>query len=104
VKYSRAWWAKQCAVKLIYGDWAEAYECLLDMLHAMKANNSGMHFEYVSKPDIMGSEGRQYFLYRKSMDEYSLVLVLKRMSKKLNSVTKKLFGGKTRAGTADTLF
>jgi hypothetical protein len=33
------------------------------MLHAMKANNPGMHFEYVPKPEVMGSEGRQYFFY-----------------------------------------
>jgi hypothetical protein len=38
------------------------------------------------------------------LDEYSLVLVLKRMSKKLKSVTKKLFGGKGRAGMVDILF
>jgi hypothetical protein len=37
-------------------------------------------------------------------NEYSLVLVLNRMSKMLTSVTKKLFGGKSRAGTMDTLF
>jgi hypothetical protein len=32
------------------------------MLHAMKANNLEMHFEYVPKPEVMGSEGRQYLL------------------------------------------
>jgi hypothetical protein len=39
-------------------------------------------------------------------DEYSLVLVLNRMSKRLKSVTKKLFGGKSssRALLTDTLF
>jgi hypothetical protein len=39
-------------------------------------------------------------------DEYSLVLVLNRMSKRLKSVTKKLFGGKSssRALSTDTLF
>jgi hypothetical protein len=36
--------------------------------------------------------------------ECSLVLILNRMSKMLKSVMKKLFGGKSRAGTADTLF
>jgi hypothetical protein len=36
-------------------------------------------------------------------DEDSLVFVLNRMSKMM-SVTKKLLGGKSRAGTADTLF
>jgi hypothetical protein len=37
-------------------------------------------------------------------DEYSLVFVLNRMSKRLKSVMKKLFRGKSRVGTADTLF
>jgi hypothetical protein len=38
-------------------------------------------------------------------DEYSLVLVLNRMSKRLKSVTKKLFGGKSsRVLLTDTLF
>jgi hypothetical protein len=37
-------------------------------------------------------------------DEYSLVLVLNRMSKKLKCLRKKLFRGKSRAGTANTLF
>jgi hypothetical protein len=61
VKYGRAWRAKQCALKFIYGDWVEAYEHLLAMLHPMKANNSGMHFEYVLKPEVIRPEGRQYF-------------------------------------------
>jgi hypothetical protein len=63
VKYGRAWREKQCALKLIYGDWAKAYERLLTMLHAMKAKNPGMHFEYVPKPEVIGPQGRQYFLY-----------------------------------------
>jgi hypothetical protein len=44
------------------------------------------------------------FLSYYVFDEYSFVLVLNRMSKKLKSVTKKLFKGKSRSGTADTLF
>jgi hypothetical protein len=36
--------------------------------------------------------------------EYLLVVVLNRMSKKLKSVTKKLFGGQNGTGMADTLF
>jgi hypothetical protein len=36
--------------------------------------------------------------------EYSLVLVLNRMSNKLKSVTEMIFVGKSRAGMADTLF
>jgi hypothetical protein len=39
VKYDRAWRAKQRALKLIYSDWAEAYECLPAMLHAIKLQN-----------------------------------------------------------------
>jgi hypothetical protein len=44
------------------------------------------------------------FLSYYVFDEYSLVLVLNRMLKKLKSVTKKLFGGKSRAGMTYTLF
>jgi hypothetical protein len=46
-----------------------------------------------------------YILYY-VFDEYSLVLILNRMSKRLKSVTKKLFGGKSssRALMMDTLF
>jgi hypothetical protein len=47
VKYGRAWRTKDRALKLIYGDWAEAYKHLPAMLHSMKAKNLGMHFEYV---------------------------------------------------------
>jgi hypothetical protein len=53
---------KQRALKLIYDDWAEAYDRLLAMLYAMKTNNSGMHFMYVPKPEVIRLEGRQYFL------------------------------------------
>jgi hypothetical protein len=58
VKYDRAWRAKKHALKLIYGGWAEAYECLLAMLYAMKAKNPGMHFKYIPKPNVMGPDGR----------------------------------------------
>jgi hypothetical protein len=44
------------------------------------------------------------FLSYYFFDEYSLVLVLNMMSKRLKSVTKKLFRGKSRVGMADTLF
>jgi hypothetical protein len=44
------------------------------------------------------------FLSYYDFDEYSLVLALNRMSKRLRSVMKKLFGGKSRVGTGDTLF
>jgi hypothetical protein len=42
------------------------------------------------------------FLSYYVFDEYSLVL--NKMSKKLKSVTKKLFGGKSRAGMVGHLF
>jgi hypothetical protein len=38
------------------------------------------------------------FLSYYVFDEYTLVLVLNRMSKRLKSATKKLFRGKSRAG------
>jgi hypothetical protein len=63
VKYGRAWQEKQHALKLIYGDRVVAYKRLPTMLHAMKAKNPGLHFEYVSKHDVMEPEGRQYFLW-----------------------------------------
>jgi hypothetical protein len=44
------------------------------------------------------------FLSYYIFNEYSLMLVLNRMSKKLKSVMKKLFRGKSRVGTADTIF
>jgi hypothetical protein len=44
------------------------------------------------------------FLSYYDFNEYSLVFVLNRMSKRLKSVTKKLFRVKSRAGRADTLF
>jgi hypothetical protein len=63
VKYGRTRRAKQRALKFFNGDWVVAYERLSDMLHAMKANNLEMHFEYVPKPDIMGPKGRKYFFH-----------------------------------------
>jgi hypothetical protein len=44
------------------------------------------------------------FLSYYDFDEYSLMFVLNRMSKRLKSVTKKLFGGKSSEKRADTLF
>jgi hypothetical protein len=44
------------------------------------------------------------FLSYYDFDEYSLMFVLNRMSKRLKSVMKKLFRGKSSAGRADTLF
>jgi hypothetical protein len=63
VKYGRVWRTKQRILNLIYDDWTEAYEHLPTMLHAMKAKNLGMHFEYISKPYFIWLEGRQYFIH-----------------------------------------
>jgi hypothetical protein len=45
-----------------------------------------------------------FIIFHTVFYEYPLVLVLNRMSNKLKSLTKKLFGGKSRAGTTDTFF
>jgi hypothetical protein len=60
VKYGKAWRAQQWALKLVYGDWEEAYECLPVMLDASKAVNLGMHYEYILKSDEEVN-GRQMF-------------------------------------------
>jgi hypothetical protein len=44
------------------------------------------------------------FLSYYVFDEFSLMLVLNRMLKRLKSVTKKLFGGKSKAGMMNTFF
>jgi hypothetical protein len=44
------------------------------------------------------------FLSYYVFDEYSLVLVLNMMSKRLKSVMNKLFGGKSRAGRRTPFF
>jgi hypothetical protein len=44
------------------------------------------------------------FLSYYDFDEYSLVFVLNRMSKRMKSVTKKFFRGKSRTWTMDTFF
>ena len=65
IKYGKAWRAKQCALKLVYGDWAEAYQRLPSLLHAMKAKNPGMHFEYVPRQTDNGDEvfGRAFWAF-----------------------------------------
>jgi hypothetical protein len=47
-----------------------------------------------------------FFIFLSYYDfyEYSLMFILNRMSKRLKSVTKKLFGGKSSAERANTLF
>lgn len=60
IQYGKAWMAKQRALKMIYGDWEEAYERLPALLNAIKAVNLGMHYEYVPKPNEW-KDGKQIF-------------------------------------------
>jgi hypothetical protein len=60
IAYGKAWRAKQCAWKMIYGDWESGYEKLPILLNAMKAANPGMHYEYIPKPNTL-INGRQIF-------------------------------------------
>jgi hypothetical protein len=60
VTYGKAWRAKQCAWKMIYGDWESRYEQLPILLNAMKAVNPDMHYEYIPKPNAW-IDGRQLF-------------------------------------------
>jgi hypothetical protein len=60
ITYGKAWRAKQCAWKMIYGDWESGYEQLPVLLNAMKAANLGMHYEYIPKPNKW-INGRQIF-------------------------------------------
>ena len=47
--YGKAWRAKQCVWKMIYGDWEDGYEQLPVLFNAIKAVNLGMHYEYIPK-------------------------------------------------------
>ena len=50
VKYSKAWWAKQHAIELLWGDWKEAYNQVPRILCAMKHYNPGLRwFLYVGR-------------------------------------------------------
>jgi hypothetical protein len=60
ITYGKAWRAKQCAWKMIYGDWESGYEQLPVLLNSMKAVNPGMHYEYIPKPNAW-IDGRQIF-------------------------------------------
>jgi hypothetical protein len=44
VKYSKAWWAKQHAIELLWGDWKEAYNQVPRILSAMKHFNPGLRW------------------------------------------------------------
>ena len=50
VKYSKAWWAKQHAIELLWGDWKEAYNQVPRILSAMKQFNPGLTwYPYVGR-------------------------------------------------------
>ena len=44
VKYSKAWWTKQHAIELLWGDWKEAYNQVPRILSAMKHYNPGLRW------------------------------------------------------------
>jgi hypothetical protein len=60
--------------------------------------------ERLYTPDDSGYHENHVAITYYVFHEYSLVLVLNRMSKKLKSAMKKLFGGKSMVGTVHTLF
>jgi hypothetical protein len=60
ITYGKAWMAKQCAWKMIYGDWESGYKQLPVLLYAMKAVNPSMHYEYIPKPNAW-IDGRHIF-------------------------------------------
>jgi hypothetical protein len=60
ITYGKAWRAKQCAWKMIYGDWESGYKQLPVLLNAMNAVNPGMHYVYIPKPNAW-IDGRQIF-------------------------------------------
>jgi hypothetical protein len=60
ITYGKAWRAKQCGWKMIYGDWESGYEQLPVLLNAMKVANPDMHYEYIPKPNTL-INGRQIF-------------------------------------------
>ena len=60
ITYGKAWRAKQCVWKMIYGDWESGYKQLPVLLYAMKAVNPSMHYEYIPKPNAW-IDGRQIF-------------------------------------------
>jgi hypothetical protein len=60
ITYGKAWRAKQCAWKMIYGDWEDEYEQLPVLFNAIKAVNPSMHYEYIPRPDAW-KNGRQIF-------------------------------------------
>ncbi|CAN6295728.1 unnamed protein product [Urochloa humidicola] len=60
IKYGKAWRAQQRALKMVYGDWEEAYERLPVMLNAMQAANPGMIWRYEHVPDVE-LNGRRMF-------------------------------------------
>jgi hypothetical protein len=51
ITYGKAWWAKQRASKIIYGDWEDGYEQLPVLFNAIKAVNPVMHYEYIPRLD-----------------------------------------------------
>lgn len=53
VEYGKAWRAKQEALKMVFGDWEEAYGRLPELLQAMQARNPGMLQIVLKHPELI---------------------------------------------------
>ena len=56
VKYGKAWRAREEAMKLIYGEWGEAYVRLPTLLQAIKQRNPSMVYHIDTHPDRVVNE------------------------------------------------
>nr|AAP21405.1 putative mutator-like transposase [Oryza sativa Japonica Group] len=76
--YGKAWRAKQVAMKVIWGDWDEAYVRLPTLMRAIKAKNPTMHFRIEAHPEksrmVDGVQrrvfGRAYWIFGQSIEAF----------------------------------
>ncbi|BAH93949.1 Os07g0513300 [Oryza sativa Japonica Group] len=76
--YGKAWRAKQVAMKVIWGDWDEAYVRLPTLMRAIKAKNPTMHFRVEAHPEksrmVDGVQrrvfGRAYWIFGQSIEAF----------------------------------
>lgn len=67
IKYGKAWRAKQMAMKMVYGDWEEAYGRLPRLLAAMAHRNPGMtHIVQPHPIETRTVEGVKYQVFRRA--------------------------------------
>nr|ABA96338.2 hypothetical protein LOC_Os12g03160 [Oryza sativa Japonica Group] len=76
--YGKAWRAKQVAMKVIWGDWDEAYVRLPTLMRAIKAKNPTMHFRVEAHPEksrmVDGVQrrvfGHAYWIFGQSIEAF----------------------------------